>query len=83
MGKKQKVFSHTIGKSEVQIHPYSENIMDNLEVVFTHGVLSVDLIEHYPTENDFIVDEIDCYLYSGRVELYKKGSELVKSSCCC
>jgi hypothetical protein len=82
-GKKQKVFSHTIGKSEVQIHPYSENIMDNLEVVFTHGVLSVDLIEHYPTENDFIVDEIDCYLYSGRVELYKKGSELVKSSCCC
>lgn len=83
LGTKKKAYSHTISKIEVEINPYSEGIMDSMEVVFAHSILSIDLVSYYPTDLDFIVDEIGEGIYGGRTELYKSGSELIKSMCCC
>jgi len=83
LGEKKKIFNHTISKIELGINPYTEGIMDAMEVIFAHSILSINLTSYYPTDQDFIIDEIGENIYSGRTELYKSGSELIKSMCCC
>lgn len=83
-GKKKAVYKHTIEVYEFRAHPYSEAVMQTLERAFEHSTVTIDGKEYYAGDNSvFTVSEIDQLIYTGRVDLYLDGSEVIKSTCCC
>lgn len=83
-GKKKSIYRHTIGRAEIRFHPYSANVQEALEGAFEHSILRIDGEGFYLGDGDkYDVSVIDMQIYTGRVDLYLDGSELIVSSCCC
>lgn len=83
-GKKKSVYRHTIAQYEVRFHPYSDNVQSTLERAFEHSIIRIDGETFYLGDGDsYQVSELDMQVYTGRVDLYLDGSEVINSRCCC
>lgn len=83
-GKKTSVYRHTIEQYEFRVHPYTAETMQAIERAFEHSTVYIGYDQYYVGDGGlFTVSEIDQFIYTGRVDLYLSGSEVIKSSCCC
>lgn len=80
-GKKISIYKNTIGSYELRLHPYLADTMDTIERIFDHNDITIDGVVYNCTDV-FQVSEIDLGVYTGRIDLYKDGSELVVTRCC-
>ena len=81
-GRKLSVYKHTIAQYELRIHPYTSNIQENLEVILNTNDIWINDKHYYAGDNVYQVDEIEDFIYSGRIDLYKSGTETIKKLCC-
>jgi len=81
-GRKLSVYKHTIAQYELRIHPYTSNIQENLEVILNTNDIYINDKSYYAGDNNYQVDEIDDFIYTGRIDLYKSGTETIKRFCC-
>lgn len=83
-GKKKSVYRHTIEQYEIRLHPYTAETQSTLERVFEHSIVKIDGDTYYVGDGgSYQVSELDNFIYTGRIDLYLSGSEVIKSSCCC
>jgi len=81
-GSKISIYKNTQETYEVRFHPYSMETMQTLQRIFQHSYILING-EEYNTTEVFRVSEIDLGIYTGRITLYKKGTQLISSICCC
>ena len=81
-GRKISVYKNTQSYYELRLHPYLAETMELIiERIFDHKTVLINGIE-YNTTDVFQVSEIDLGRYTGRVDLYKSGTNLIVSGCC-
>jgi hypothetical protein len=82
-GKKVKIYLNTQAVYEFRIHPFLADTMELIiERIFEHSQISIEGNE-YTNTDVFKVSEIDMGIYTGRIDLYKSGTSVISSSCCC
>lgn len=81
-GRKVSIYKNTQQTYELRLHPYSEDTQGTLERIFEHSEVKIN-DELYNAVESYQTSEIDLGVYTGRVDLYKDGTQLITSSCCC
>lgn len=81
-GRKISIYKNTQQTYELRLHPYSEDTQGTLERIFEHSEVKIN-DELYNAVESYQTSEIDLGVYTGRVDLYKDGTQLITSSCCC
>jgi len=81
-GAKISIYKNTQTSYELRLHPYLEDTQNTIERIFEHTYVSINN-EEYNAIDVFQVTEIDLGVYTGRVDLLKKGTEIISSICCC
>jgi len=81
-GAKISIYKNTQASYELRLHPYLEDTQNTIERIFEHTYVSINN-EEYNAIDVFQVTEIDLGVYTGRVDLLKKGTEIISSICCC
>jgi len=81
-GAKVSIYKNTQASYELRLHPYLEDTQNTIERIFEHTYVSINN-EEYNAIDVFQVTEIDLGVYTGRVDLLKKGTEIISSICCC
>lgn len=81
-GAKISIYKNTQASYELRLHPYLEDTQNTIERIFEHTEVSINN-EEYNAIDVFQVTEIDLGVYTGRVDLLKKGTEIISSICCC
>ena len=81
-GKKISIYKNTQSVYEFRMHPYLSDTFETiLEGIFAHDTVTIDGIE-YNTTDKVQVSELDLGVYTGRVDLYKDGTNLITKNCC-
>ena len=81
-GAKISIYKNTQASYELRLHPYLEDTQNTIERIFEHTEVLINN-EEYNAIDVFQVTEIDLGVYTGRVDLLKKGTEIISSICCC
>lgn len=81
-GRKVSIYKNTQQTFELRLHPYSEKTQNTLERIFDHSEVKINN-ELYNATEAYQTSEIDLGIYTGRVDLYKDGTQVITSSCCC
>ena len=82
-GQKRSIYNHTIAKYEYRIHPYTESVIENIEVALKSDNITIANKEYYNGGDNLKSDNLDYCTYTARIDLYKKGTEHIKTNCCC
>lgn len=81
-GRKISIYKNTQSVYEFRMHPYlSDTFEIILEGIFAHDTVTIDGIE-YNTTDKVQISELDLGVYTGRVDLYKDGTNLITKNCC-
>lgn len=81
-GRKISIYKNTQSVYEFRMHPYLSDTFETiLEGIFAHDTVTIDGIE-YNTTDKVQVSELDLGVYTGRVDLYKDGTNLITKNCC-
>ena len=81
-GAKVSIYKNTQASYEVRLHPYLEDTQNTIERIFEHKTVLINY-EEYNAIEVYQTTEIDLGIYTGRIDLLKKGTEIISSSCCC
>ena len=81
-GAKVSIYKNTQASYEVRLHPYLEDTQNTIERIFEHKTVLIN-DEEYNAIEVYQTTEIDLGIYTGRIDLLKKGTEIISSSCCC
>ena len=81
-GSKISIYKNTQETYELRLHPYSMDTMKMLQRITQHNTVNLNS-EEYNAVEIFRTSEIENGVYTGRVILYKKGTQLISSICCC
>jgi len=81
-GRKVSIYKNTQQTFELRLHPYSEETQSTLERIFDHSEVKIN-DELYNATEAYQTSEVDLGVYTGRVDLYKDGTQVITSSCCC
>ena len=81
-GAKISIYKNTQASYELRLHPYLEDTQNTIERIFEHTEVLINN-EEYNAIDVFQVTEIDLGVYTGRVDLLKKDTEIISSICCC
>lgn len=81
-GAKISIYKNSQSSYELRLHPYLEDTQNTIERIFEHTEVLINN-EEYNAIDVFQVTEIDLGVYTGRVDLLKKGTEIISSICCC
>lgn len=81
-GAKVSIYKNTQASYEVRLHPYLEDTQNTIERIFEHKTVLIN-DEEYNAIEVYQTTEIDLGVYTGRIDLLKKGTEVISSSCCC
>lgn len=81
-GRKVSIYKNTQQTFELRLHPYSEKTQNTLERIFDHSEVKINN-ELYNATEAYQTSEVDLGVYTGRVDLYKDGTQVITSSCCC
>lgn len=81
-GRKVSIYKNTQQTYELRLHPYSEDTQGTLERIFEHSEVKIN-DELYNATEAYQTSEVDLGVYTGRVDLYKDGTQVITSSCCC
>ena len=81
-GAKVSIYKNTQASYEVRLHPYLEDTQNTIERIFEHKTVLINY-EEYNAIEVYQTTEIDLGVYTGRIDLLKKGTEVISSSCCC
>lgn len=79
---KKSIYRHTIAVYEFRFQPYSSNVIEMLEGLLQYDVIALDNELYYSGDNVLQIDELDYFVYSGRIDMYKQGTEQIKTNCC-
>ena len=77
------IYKRTIATYEVRFHPYTENVQEQLEFIFANGLIAINNEQYYTGNNTYKVDELSDYIYTGRIDVFKAGTENIKNNGCC
>jgi hypothetical protein len=81
-GAKVSIYKNTQASYEVRFHPFLEDTQNTIERIFEHKTVLIN-DEEYNAIEVYQTTEIDLGIYTGRIDLLKKGTEIISSSCCC
>lgn len=81
-GAKISIYKNTQASYELRLHPYLEDTQNTIERIFEHTEVLIN-DEEYNALEVYQTTEIDLGIYTGRVDLLKKGTEIISSICCC
>ena len=81
-GSKISIYKNTQETYELRLHPYSMDTMKMLQRITQHNTVNLNS-EEYNAVEIFRTSEIENGVYTGRVLLYKKGTQVISSICCC
>ena len=81
-GAKVSIYKNTQASYEVRFHPFLEDTQNTIERIFEHKTVLIN-DEEYNAIEVYQTTEIDLGVYTGRIDLLKKGTEVISSSCCC
>ena len=81
-GSKISIYKNTQETYELRLHPYSMNTMKMLQRITQHNTVNLNS-EEYNAVEIFRTSEIENGVYTGRILLYKKGTQAISSICCC
>ncbi len=78
------VYNYSIGKAELRIGAYTKYVHRIMARALEHKTVTIDG-EYYMLDegSSYTTASLDNGLYTGRCELVRVGSEVVKSICCC
>lgn len=80
-GAKVSIYKNTQASYEVRFHPFLEDTQNIIERIFEHKTVLIN-DEEYNAIEVYQTTEIDLGIYTGRIDLLKKGTEIISSSCC-
>ena len=81
-GKKISIYKNTQSVYEFRMNPYlSETFEDVLEGIFMHDTVTINGTKYNATDT-VQTSELDLQVYTGRVDLYKDGTNLISKTCC-
>jgi len=81
-GRKISIYKNMQSLYEVRLHPFLADTISNLEHIFDHSNVVIDG-KSFNSTDVFQTQELDNHIYTGRVDCYEIGSELIISNCCC
>ena len=81
-GSKINIYKNTQETYELRLHPYTMETMQMIQRIFQQSNVLVN-DEEYNAVEVFRTSEIENGVYTGRVLLYKKGTQVISSICCC
>lgn len=81
-GKKVSIYKNTQSVYEFRMHPYLSDTFETiLEGIFMHDTVTINGVEYNATDT-LQTSELDLQVYTGRVDLYKDGTNLISKNCC-
>jgi hypothetical protein len=81
-GKKVSIYKNTQSVYEFRLHPYLSDTFETiLEGIFMHDTVTINAVGYNATDT-LQTSELDLQVYTGRVDLYKDGTNLISKNCC-
>jgi hypothetical protein len=81
-GKKVSIYKNTQSLYEFRLHPYLSDTFETiLESIFMHDNVTINAVGYNATDT-LQTSELDLQVYTGRVDLYKDGTNLISKNCC-